>query len=186
MVKTGNFPTWMGTKIVKYPTDIMRYQEIIYQNKPDFIVETGTYKGGSALFFAQMFELMGNGHVISVDIKDHEPPKHPRITHILGRATGVDTLEKIKGLVGDKKVMVILDSNHHRSHVKRELLRYKDIVTSGQYLVVEDTNYSEVGKANGPEEAIDWFMKRTNKFIREDLGEKFVFTLMPKAWLKRR
>ena len=185
MIAGGNFPTWMGTPVVKFPTDLIRYAEIIYDKKPDVIIETGTYKGGSALFFAHMLDLLGKGEVISMDIHDHGPPKHPRITHMIGRSTGADVLDSVMKRVEGKSVMVVLDSNHHRSHVKRELVRYKNIVTPGQYMVIEDTNYAEVGKKNGPDEAVDWFMARTRRFKREDLGSKYTFTLCPNSWLLR-
>jgi len=185
MISGGKMPIWMGTPIVKYPGDILKYQEVIYEKKPDVIIESGTYKGGSALFFAHIMELMGHGEVITIDIKDHDAPKHPRITHIINRATDQTNLENIKEMVKGKTVMVVLDSNHHRSHVKRELIKYQDIVTPGQYMVVEDTNYKEIGKKDGPDEAVEWFMKKTKKFKQESLGDKFLFTLNPKGWLLR-
>jgi len=185
MVSGNRMPTWMGTKVVKYPGDILLYQQVIYENKPDFIVESGTYKGGSALFFAHVCELMGHGQVITVDIKDHDPPRHPRITHIIGRATDSATLDQVRHMIDGGTVMVILDSNHHRKHVKRELTRYGDMVTPGQFMVVEDTNYSEIGKKDGPDEAVAWFLKRTKKFKREPIEEQFVFTLNPGGWLRR-
>ena len=185
MISGNRMPTWMGTKVVKYPGDILLYQQVIYENKPDFIVESGTYKGGSALFFAHVCELMGHGQVITVDIKDHDPPRHPRITHIIGRATDSATLDQVRHMIDGGTVMVILDSNHHRKHVKRELTRYGDMVTPGQFMVVEDTNYSEIGKKDGPDEAVAWFLKRTKKFKREPIEEQFVFTLNPGGWLRR-
>lgn len=185
MIKGNMMPTWMGTKVVKYPGDILLYQQVIFQNKPDFIVESGTYLGGSALFFAHICELMGHGKVISVDIHDNNPPKHQRITHIVGRSTETTTLAKIKDLVGSGTVMVILDSNHHRRHVKRELTHYGELVTPGQYMVVEDTNYQELGKKDGPDEAIAWFLPRTRRFKQEPVEKQFVFTLNPGGWLRR-
>lgn len=185
MISGGKMPNWFGTPIVKYPSDIMAYQEVIFEKQPDIIIESGTYKGGSALFFAHMFDILGKGRVITLDIKDHNCPKHPRITHVINRATDADTLKYIKEQVKDKTVMVVLDSNHHRGHVKRELLKYQDIVTPGQYIVVEDTNYKNIGKKDGPDEAVEWFMKRTKKFKQESRGDKYLFTLNPNGWLLR-
>lgn len=185
MIKNHRMPRWRGTKIVKYPSDLMLYQQAISENKPDVIVETGTYKGGSALFFADMMELNGHGEVITIDIKDHNPPKHPRITHLIGRATSTEILDKVREMTAGKKVMVVLDSNHHRAHVKRELVKYKDIVSVGQYMVVEDTNYKQIGKKNGPDEAVEWFMKKTKNFQIDPVEEQFYYSLCPRGWLKK-
>jgi len=185
MVSGKKMPKWMGIDVVKYPTDLILYQEVLFKNKPDFLVETGTHKGGSALFFANMFDLIGHGQVISVDIKDHDPPKHQRITYIVGRATASDTLKQIKEMVDGKSVMVVLDSNHHRSHVKRELIKYGEIATKGQYLVVEDTNYRQIGKREGPDEAVEWYLPRTKKFRVEHPEKQFMLTLSPGGWLRR-
>jgi cephalosporin hydroxylase len=184
--QVDGFPKWFGVDIVKYPGDIIIYQEILYKNKPDFILETGTYRGGSSLFFAHMFDLIGKGHVITVDIHDHNPPKHPRITHLIGRATGEDTLATMREMVGNGTCMVVLDSNHHRSHVKRELVRYHNFVTKGQYMVVEDTCWTEIGRKDGPDEAVRWFMNHNSKFVVDPLENRYVFSLCPGGWLRRR
>jgi len=183
-----HFPRWFGTKLIKYPNDIILYANIIQENKPDFLIESGTCFGGSALFFAHMMDLVGHGQVITVDIKDHNPPKHPRIKHIVGRATSDETLEQIKETVKGKTVMASLDSDHHRRHVKRELGRYGDFVTPGQYMVVEDCNFREIGYKDGPEEAIEWFMSTDKGKAFEDmkLEDKFLFSCNPGGWLKRK
>src|SRR5207237_5612429 len=72
---------WMGVPCLKCPLDLWAYQEIVFETKPDLIIETGSYKGGSALFLAHLFDLMGNGHVVSIDIEHRERPQHPRITY---------------------------------------------------------------------------------------------------------
>jgi cephalosporin hydroxylase len=102
------------------------------------------------------------------------------VTYIVGRATDKDTLKQLRGMVKGKKTMVVLDSNHARSHVKRELLFYGDLVTPGQYLVVEDTFGHK-----GPWEAVQWFMQKTKKYSIEHPERKYGFTLSPDGWLKR-
>ena len=60
---------WLGVPIWKNPCDLLILQELIHKVRPEIIVETGTKFGGSALFFASIFELMGsNGKVITIDI----------------------------------------------------------------------------------------------------------------------
>ena len=81
---------WLGYPIMKYPTDMWIYQEIIFETKPDFIIECGTAHAGSALYFASLFDLINHGKVITIDIEvwknkeNRERPKHERITYLLG------------------------------------------------------------------------------------------------------
>lgn len=183
--KKNPFPKWMGTEILKYPNDLFLYQELLFNNKPDFLVEVGTYKGGSALFFANVFDMIGKGCVISVDKDNLNPPEHPRIKYINGRATDKGILDKVKEIIGDKTVMVSLDGNHHRTHVKRQLRKYCNMVTQGQYLVVEDTVPHSKAESPGPKEAVEWFVKNNKKFKQENLGDRFYFSQNPEGWLRR-
>jgi len=185
MIGGGRMPKWRGVDVIKYPNDLILYEEALYNNKPDFIVETGTYRGGSSYFLADICELIGHGHVITIDMHNHHPPKHKRITHIIGRSTDSNTLKQVKELVGDGTCMVILDSNHHRSHVKRELHFYSDIATRGQYIVAEDTNYKADGNINGVEEAVTWFVKRNKNYKIENPEKKYIFSLCPNGWIKK-
>lgn len=180
------YPRWKGHKVIKFPTDIMLYHQVIWDNKPDVIIECGTAYGGSTLFFADMLDLTNKGRIISIDIGAQEQPEHPRITYITGRTTAADTLETVKGMLKDgESVMVILDSDHRRSHVKRELYYYAPLVTPGQFLVVEDAFYK--AKKKGPGEAIDWFLptRRGRTFNKEDIDKQFVTGLTRGGWLRK-
>lgn len=196
MLRNKLFPNWMGHKLVKYPNDILLYQEIIFDNKPDFIIDSGTCWGGSALFFANMLDLVGKGQVITIDkytdtgikgpfsggiINSDEFPKHPRITYLVGGSTSYDILAKVREMVGTGSVMVSLDSCHTRAHVKRELHHYGEIVTSGQYMVVEDTNMGE----DGPMGAVNWYMSQTKKFKQMPLENRYLITLNAGGWLQK-
>jgi cephalosporin hydroxylase len=184
---------WAGTKLVKYPTDLFIYQMIITGNKPDFIIETGTFLGGSALFFASVCDLIGHGHVIGIDKREiRGRAKHPRISYIVGRATGADTLRKVKEIVGDGSCMVVLDSDHRKGHVKRELTKYSKIVTKGQYLVTEDTMLGtdvvkwKYGKEDSPKKAVDWFIGQCNEeFVVDPLENRYMVSMNPGGWLRR-
>ena len=143
--------------------------------------------GGSALFFANMLDLLKKGKVITIDInKRDDYPKHPRITYIHGSSIDEKIFTCIKEIIKKekrKKVMVVLDSNHHKNHVLKELELYSGLVTKDSYLIVEDTN-SEYKEGNGYM-AIKEFLKTNNSFKIDKTKEKFYLTLNENGYLKK-
>jgi cephalosporin hydroxylase len=187
---------WMGVPVLKLPSDLWIYQEIIWDTRPDLIVETGTDSGGSALFFANLFDLMGtDGRVITVDISRHPDgyPEHRRVEFITQSSTMPETLATIRSRIRPTdRVMVILDSDHSEAHVRRELALYSPLVSPGCFLVVEDTdvNGHPVYRTHGPgpmEALVDFLASGSGLDFKSDLGkdEKFGFTFHPKGWLRR-
>ena len=183
--------TWLGTEAEKYPPDMWVYQEIMYETKPDVLIEAGTFKGGSALYFASIFDLMKHGRVVTIDITQYPNlPQHPRITYLLGSSTAPEIFQQLKSAIhpGDK-VMVSLDSDHHKAHVLKELQLYSQLVTLGNYLVVEDCEInghpvlSSFGP--GPAEAVAEFLSTNRDFVQDHSREKFGLTASPGGWLKR-
>jgi cephalosporin hydroxylase len=182
---------WLGVPLEKYPTDLFAYQEIIFETKPDVIIEAGTYKGGSAYYFASLFDLLGKGRVITMDIQDQpEKPKHPRIEYLLMSSVSDEAVRRIKSEIKpEERVMVSLDSDHAEAHVFRELQIYSSMVTKGCYLVVEDTNinghpvYPSFGP--GPMEAVKKFMANNEDFEADRSREKFMLTVSPRGYLRR-
>jgi len=175
---------------VKCPLDLWIYQEILFENKPDFIVETGTYQGGSAMFLATMLELLGKGKVITIDISQSETrPRHPRIIYLTGSSTDRDLFDRVRGVVEGASVMVILDSDHSKQHVLDELNLYSQIVTPSQYLIVEDTNingnpvYDDFGP--GPFEAVEEFLRDNRSFVVDENRERFMLTMNPGGYLRK-
>jgi len=179
---------WLGKEISKLPLDSWIYQEILWELKPDVLVECGTDKGGSAFFFASIFDLLGKGEVITIDINDTEVP-HPRVTKIKGSSVSEETYAKVKKMAEGKKVMVVLDSDHTRDHVIREMKLYGELVTPGFYMVVEDSNINGhpvlPGWGAGPMEAIKKFLKQRNDFVIDISREKFGVTFYPRGFLKK-
>ena len=181
--------SWLGVPVLKCPFDLWVYQEIIVDTKPDFIIETGTAWGGSALFFASIFDLISNGKVITIDIEKYDIPLHPRVIQIIGNSVSSEVIEKVNGIVNGGKTMVVLDSNHGKEHVLRELKLYSKFVSRGCYLVIEDTNVNghpvlpKFGP--GPMEAVIDFLHENNDFIVDKEKEKFFLTFSPKGFLKR-
>ena len=188
---TWNDTRWLGVPLEKYPTDLFVYQEIIFETKPDVIIEAGTYKGGSAYYFATLFDLLGKGRVITLDIKDYsEKPKHPRIEYLLMSSVSDQAVRRIESEIKpEERVMVSLDSNHAEEHVFKELQIYSSMVTKGCYLVVEDTNinghpvYPSFGP--GPMEAVKKFMANNNDFEIDRYRERLMLTVSPRGYLRR-
>ena len=198
--------TWLGRPIIQYPQDMIALQEIIWQVKPDLIIETGIAHGGSLIFSASMLELLGNnGQVlgIDIDIREHnrvEIEKHPmfkRITMIEGSSVDEKIAEQVYGFAKDKKrIMVVLDSMHTHCHVLKELELYSPLVTKESYLVVFDTIIEDMpegffpdrpwGKGNNPKTAVREFLKTTDKFeIDKQIENKLLITVAPYGYLKR-
>ena len=182
---------WFGVQAKKCPFDFWIYQELVYDIRPDLIVECGTSEGGSALFFASICELLGKGRVITIDVAEKPGrPRHPRIEYVLGASTDSKTVRVVEDAVRDAQtVMVILDSDHSRQNVLNELRIYHRFVTPGSYIVVEDTNinghpvFPEFGA--GPHEAVEEFLKENPNFAVDKSREKFYLTFNPNGYLKR-
>lgn len=189
--KTHGNAFWLGTPVYKCPMDLLIYQEIIFDTKPDIIIETGTMDGGSALFMASVCDLIKHGKVFSIDIEHRNSlPKHDRITYLLGSSVSDDTIRRMRNLIKDHdKIMVVLDSDHRMEHVLKELEIYCNFVTIGNYLIVEDTNMSGHPVAQefgaGPMEALEEFMKTNKQFMIDKEKETHLLTFNPNGYLKR-
>jgi cephalosporin hydroxylase len=187
---------FLGFTVAQCPLDLQLYQEIIYRLKPLHIVQTGVANGGSLLFFATMLDLIGappQSLVIGVDIELTAKAKtlsHPRIRLFEGNSVDSKLIESIRQLVPDKSAMVILDSNHHQKHVEQELAAYCDFVGIDQFLVVEDTNINGHPVAPffgpGPLEAVDVFLDKDRRFIRDDIWKRNKFSHHQNGWLVRK
>ena len=190
--RTRENNSWLGVKIWKCPLDLWVYQELLYRVRPDLVVETGTYKGGSAYFMAGIFDLMGHGRVLTVDVDENgDRPEHERIEYLTGSSVDPAVLTRVREEAAhNETVLVILDSDHHRDHVLTELREYSQIVTPGSYLIVEDTNINghpvraEYGP--GPREAVEIFLADTRDFVPDAACEKFLLTWNAGGYLRRR
>jgi len=167
------------------------YQELIWKLKPDYIIEAGTYKGGSALYYAQLFDLQNKGEVITIDVMSHPNlPEHPRITYLSGSSSDQSIFEKVQTIVGENKnIMVVLDSDHSRDHVLKEMHLWNSLVSIDNYMIVEDSNINgfpvRPDFGPGPMEAIDEFLATNNNFYIDSTQEKFLMTQNPRGYLKK-
>lgn len=197
--------SWMGRPIIQYPQDILAMQEIIWEVKPDLIIETGIAHGGSLIFYASLLELLGKGEVLGVDIdiRSHnrvEIEKHSmfkRIKMIQGSSIDELVISQVKAVADGKlKVMVVLDSNHTHEHVLRELQLYAPLVTTGSYLVVFDTivEYLPNGyikdrpwsAGNNPKTAVTEFLRSHPEFVVDEMiSKKLLISVAPDGYLKK-
>ena len=175
--------TWLGVPLLKYPTDLWSLQEILAEVRPDFVIETGTFHGGSALFLATTMDALGKNTVITIDVERQKNlPFHPRISYVTGSSVDRATLEVVKAWTTGERVLVVLDSDHSYEHVSAELRAYAPLVTPGSYLVVEDTN------TPGPAEAVADFLASPEgaAFEADRSREKFGTGVNKGGWLRRR
>ena len=160
---TYNF-SWLGRPIIQYPQDIVAMQELIWQVKPDLIIETGIAHGGSLILSASMLALLDyceavEAHTtldpkaarrrvlgIDIDIRAHNKaaieahPMSHRIDMIQGSSVVPEIVEQVREIAKDyKRIMVCLDSNHTHDHVLAELEAYAPLTGMDSYCVVFDT-----------------------------------------------
>lgn len=176
--------TWMGRPIIQYPQDIVAMQELIWEVKPDLIIETGIAHGGGLVFYASMLELLGGGgqvlgveqHIFPEIRKEIESNRmFRRITMLEGNSVSDEIIQKVAEFVrGKTRVMVALDSNHTHAYVLSELELYSPFVTKDSYLVVFDTMVNEVDEShytnrpwdagNNPGTAVKEFLSKNTRF----------------------
>ena len=186
---------YLGIQSAQYPADNWVMQEIISELKPDFVVETGTASGGTALFYADILERVNtNGKVITVDIDPHDPHVtqfktwRERVTYIHGSSVSPEVVESIKKRVQGHKTVITLDSLHWKPHVLKELELYSPLVPLNSYIVVQDTQFTGhpiAGGSEGPWEAVEEFLKTNNDFVIDHNRERHLVTANPSGYLKR-
>ena len=197
--------TWMGRPIIQYPQDMIAMQELIWEIKPDLIIETGIAHGGSLIYYASLLELIGKGEVlgIDIDIREHnkkeieEHPMYKRIHMLEGSSVTEEMVEKVKPFTKDKNtILVCLDSNHTHEHVLTELNFYAPFVTAGSYIIVFDTIVEDLperylpnrfwGIGNNPKTAVQEFLKNNDDFKIDDaMNNKLLISVNPDGYLKR-
>lgn len=199
--------TWMGRPVIALPQDMIAMQEIIWEVKPDLIIETGVAHGGSIVYYASLLELIGQeGQVvgIDIDIRQHNRtlieahPMYKRITLIEGSSISPQIVKQVSEIASSKKkVMVCLDSNHTHEHVLQELKLYSPFVSKGSYCVVFDTVIEDMpddydwgvrpwGKGNNPKTAVWEFLRTHDEFeIDKIIDNKLLISVAPDGYLKR-
>jgi len=161
--------SWLGRPIIQNPIDVVAMQEIIWEVKPDLIIETGIAHGGSLVFSASMLAMLDYCDAIQqksvldvskparkvlgidIDIRAHNRaaiethPMSNRIEMIQGSSIASEVIDQVKAHAkGFEKILVCLDSNHTHDHVLAELQAYAPLVSVGSYCVVFDTFVEDV------------------------------------------
>ena len=174
--------SWLGRPVIQLPDDMIRIQEVLHRVQPDVIVECGVAHGGSLVYYASLCKLAGRGRVVGIDIEIRPHNRaaieaHPLanlITLIEGSSTAQETVAAAAADIrsGDA-VLVILDSNHTREHVRAELEAYAPLVSVDSYLVVMDGVMRLVADtprgdrawtSDNPIEAVDEFVDEHSEF----------------------
>jgi cephalosporin hydroxylase len=199
--------SWMGRPIIAYPQDMIAMQEIIWDVKPDLIIEAGIAHGGSLVYYASLLEIIGGTGIVlglDIDIRKHNRDlieSHPmikRIQMIEGDSTSLDVANQVYEIARNKKrILVCLDSNHTHDHVLKELQLYAHLTSIGSYCVVFDTivedlppDYMPGGRpwnpGNNPKTAVWEFLKSNNNFqIDKSIDNKILISVAPGGYLKR-
>ena len=178
--------TWLGRPIIQMPEDMVRLQELVCQVKPDVIVETGVAHGGGQVFLASLCRLVGKGRVIGVDIEIRPHNRaaleahelYPSITLIEGSSTDPLVVEKVRAAIRPGEVaLVLLDANHSRDHVLKELEAYGPLVGVGSYVVVADGIMEEIVGAPGAR--AEWAWDNPKRAVAEFLARHPEFAPVP-------
>jgi cephalosporin hydroxylase len=198
--------TWLGRPIIQFPQDLIAVQELLWRVRPELVIETGVARGGSAVYYASILELLGGRGLvvgIDVDLRDHNRAAiqgHPlaqRIELLDGSSVDAGVVTRVREIAASRQpVFVVLDSNHTHGHVLRELEAYAPLVTVGSYLIVLDTLIEDLpadffpdrpwSRGNSPRTAVREFLRTHREFeIDREIEWKLAITVAPEGYLRR-
>ncbi len=201
--------SWFGLPILQVPQDLQAKQEIIWDVKPNIIIETGVALGGSIMFSATMLTALQacgeieNAEVVGIEINLYPKSRKDIFNHSLSKiitiidGSSVDEgiITKVHKIAKGKRVLIYLDSNHTHKHVLAELKAYAPLISIGSYIIVEDTGIEDLplgttsnrpwGRGNNPKTAVWEFLKENKDFEIDDIYKKLIMTGNPCGYLKR-
>jgi len=190
---TWHYTHFLGIGMMKCPNDLWIYQALINDHKPKTIIETGTYAGASALWFAFLMDSLQieDGKIFTIDFEDRVKCNHPRIVFLAGDSTDPRLADAIREEI-QYPLLVSLDADHSAAHVLKELELYAPMCRVGDRLVVEDTNiawvpdeegrYGDRGARGGVE---DYLNLHPNEWRQDPVCERYLLTMNPGGWLER-
>ena len=203
--------SWLGRPIIQYPQDVVALQEIVWEIKPDLVIETGIAHGGSLILWSSLLELNAmcggpdDALVIGIDIelRPHnrqaieEHPLSSRVTLVDGSSTAPEVVEAVNQIAANSStVLVCLDSNHTHDHVLAELEAYSGLVTEGSYCIVFDTIVETMPEdtypdrpwsvGNNPMTAVETFLDNHPEFsVDHKVDSRLMVTAAPGGFLRR-
>jgi cephalosporin hydroxylase len=193
--RTDNFGrvTWLGQPIWQNVNDAWLIQETLVEKGIDLVVECGTNRGGSAFYMASIFDLLGRGRVVTVDVEKLHDITHPRIDFLIGSSVDPSTFAAVQERVDELRpahLLVLLDSDHRAAHVRRELALYSSLIGPGDLLLVQDGCIDELRMMRalrpGPLAAIEEFLRDEPGFaVDEERTNRYLFSHSPKGWITR-
>ena len=169
-IEAGHFRVaYKGVPAIKCPFDYVLYQMLIWEVKPDLIIEIGTNKGGSALYLADLLESNKKGELHTIDLSVNEEDasllSHPRIKVYKNGFMNYDT----SSLSNYKTILVIEDGSHTYEDTLAALNKFSSFVSNNSYFIAEDGIVNELGRERefngGPQKAVAEFVKRNRNFI---------------------
>lgn len=183
--------TYHGVKTLKNPLDFWVYTELIFERRPDVVLEIGNNWGGSTLALAHQLDIMGHGRVIAVDM-DHSRiadsvRDHPGITFI--EQPALEAVDAVGQLIADgERVLIIEDSAHTYDNTLGVLRAYGRFVEPDGWFIVEDSichHGLDLGPNPGPYEAVQTFLAEQDDFVADRTREDFFITWNPNGFLKK-
>ncbi len=197
--------SWLGLPVIQMPPDIVVMQEVIWEMRPQLVIETGIARGGSLVLYASILELIGEGAVLGIDldIRAHNREAietHPlarRIRMVEGSSLDEAVLAEVRQAAeAVERVMVVLDSDHTHEHVLAELHAYGELVTVGQFLVVADTFVEDIpvqehrqrpwGPGDNPATALRTWLDEAEGFEPDPfINAKLLLSASPGGYLRR-
>lgn len=193
--ETKNFSTckWLGQPVWQNTFDLWTIQEAIWEIQPELLIECGTNAGGSAYFYARLFDLIGKGRIVTIDIEKMHDISHPRIDFLIGSSISEDIINQVREKVAQTRgpIMVILDSDHSASHVWQEMELYAPFVSPNSFMLVQDGCIDTLpifkNGRPGPLVAIRKFIANHREFeIDKEQGRRFLISSHPDGWLRRK
>lgn len=190
---------WNGVEMWQIPEDIVAMAEAIHQSKCDVVVEAGTHVGGGLEFYSTILAANPKGFAIGIDVYDLArgvaDRSSGRVKLVLGDSTSPKTAEIVRDMIGNRRALVVIDSNHTAAHVAKELELYAPLVSPGSYMIVFDGIIKDLvgvwqmpadAATNNPETAIAEFLPRHPEFERDLSKNRFGITWAPGGFLKKR
>ena len=182
---------WLGVRLNKSPGDILMYQQLVQEIRPDWIIEQRTGNGGQGLFFATVCDLVGHGQVLSIDDREQSDlPQHPRLRHEVMATHGEETRDAVDAIVGpDVRALVVLGTAGRSNRMRREFETYQHLVPVGSYVIMENTIvgghpvWPSFGP--GPYEAVNEILSRNHNWVADPMRERFGLSFNPHGYLKR-